>query len=416
MKGIFLIGMRFLFLWMSLGTYICSAKSMQMYERSDSSNICINVILDSVVSSTPQIAYLYSIYDGNNHIIDSAFVNGQNMITLSGYLPYQNKVELIFEKRGPVCIDIVMTPGDSICFRIPQEREVSSVNYIDIPGLRAQSEWVEYNKKNVQLRENMRMLANRMASTDSEVYEKMKKTYIQDSLNLHQLYVDLVSSDNPYLVDHSLLFLNMDYHEDSLYKDNLLKKFPDYKPIYRSYNIIMTPRKTEESKAIRKKIDRIKKTRTAIHYDSGVLAVKTEIGNQLNIMLHKEDGEVDTLSNYNGNFVLVEFWASWCLPCIEKMPDIIAAKERFTKDLDICAITIDRLPGAWKRRIETAKLIQMNHYIGVDFSNGKMFSDIEQLGIKAIPQNYLLDREGKIIAINIYGEELIKKLEELTKK
>ncbi len=399
-----------------LACLVSPARAMQMYERSDSGNIRLNVLLDSVVSSTPQIAYLYSIYDGNNHIIDSVNVNGQKMITLSGYLPYQNEVELIFEKRGPVCLGIILTPGDSICFKIPQEQNVSSVNYMEISGLTAQSEWVEYNKKNVQLRENMRMLANRMASTDSEVYEKMKKAYIQDSLKLHQLYVDLVSSDNPYLVDHSLLFLNMDYHEDSLYKDNLLKKFPGYKPIYRSYNIIKTPRKTEESRAIRKKIDRIKKKRTAIQYAGGVLAVKAELGNQLNILLHKEDGEIDSLSNYNGNFVLVEFWASWCIPCIEKMPDIIAAKERFTKELDICAITIDRLPGAWKRRIETAKLIQMNHYIGVDFSNGKMFSDIEQLGIKAIPQNYLLDREGKIIAINIYGEELIKKLEELTKK
>jgi hypothetical protein len=45
-----------------------------------------------------------------------------------------------------------------------------------------------------------------------------------------------------------------------------------------------------------------------------------------------------------------------------------------------------------------------------------MYPDIEALGFKSIPQNYLLDRNGKIIAINIYGGELIKKLEELTKE
>jgi hypothetical protein len=56
-----------------------------------------------------------------------------------------------------------------------------------------------------------------------------------------------------------------------------------------------------------------------------------------------------------------------------------------------------------------------NHFIGVDFNTGKIYPDIETLGFKSIPQNYLLDREGKVIAINIYGEELVKKLEELIK-
>ena len=54
----------------------------------------------------------------------------------------------------------------------------------------------------------------------------------------------------------------------------------------------------------------------------------------------------------------------------------------------------------------------MNHYMGID-SNKRMFKDIETLGIKSIPQNYLLGRDGKIIAINLDGDELISKLKEL---
>ena len=56
-----------------------------------------------------------------------------------------------------------------------------------------------------------------------------------------------------------------------------------------------------------------------------------------------------------------------------------------------------------------------SHFVGVDFSTGKIYPDIEALGFKSIPQNYLLDRNGKVIAINIYDEELVKKLEELIK-
>ena len=58
----------------------------------------------------------------------------------------------------------------------------------------------------------------------------------------------------------------------------------------------------------------------------------------------------------------------------------------------------------------------LHHFKGTD-EKGEIFTELKRLIAKGtIPQNYLLDREGKIIAINIYGEELIKKLEEVTKK
>ena len=68
---------------------------------------------------------------------------------------------------------------------------------------------------------------------------------------------------------------------------------------------------------------------------------------------------------------------------------------------------------AWKRSIEREGLQTLHHFKGTD-EKGEIYSEMKRLIVKGtIPQNYLLDREGRIIAINIYGESLIKKLEEL---
>ena len=127
------------------------------------------------------------------------------------------------------------------------------------------------------------------------------------------------------------------------------------------------------------------------------------------------NGETQSLGKFRGKYVLVDFWASWCKPCIDNMRPLIALQKKYANDFEVCAITLDKLPGAWKRRIESIGMQNFNHFIGVDFNTGKIYPDIETLGFKSIPQNYLLDREGKVIAINIYGEELVKKLEELIK-
>ena len=78
-----------------------------------------------------------------------------------------------------------------------------------------------------------------------------------------------------------------------------------------------------------------------------------------------------------------------------------------------CAITIDKSERAWKNAISNYHLEALNHYKAID-GNGELFADMRKLIVKGtIPQNYLLNKDGRIIAINIYGEELIKKLERL---
>ena len=383
------------------------------------SNIHIRVNIEPAIASTPQDVYLYTHYDSNTYLLDSIRTAGSTTLELKGYIPFQNKVMLTFEKRGAREISLILSPGDSISFDAPAESEIAFKNEVDIPQLSAQTEWNRYLHQNRILRSKRDSLISLIVHTpkaDTLRLQALQLQFDTDSLAIHDMYAGLANSDNPFLVDHSLIFLNIDYHEDYLYKDTLLKKFPDYRPFRLHYGLEASAMETPESKRIYAKMQKIKKDRASvIRFSNDTKKQNIKTGKKLDINLHRMNGETQSLGKFRGKYVLVDFWASWCKPCIDNMRPLIALQKKYANDFEVCAITLDKLPGAWKRRIESIGMQNFNHFIGVDFNTGKIYPDIETLGFKSIPQNYLLDREGKVIAINIYGEELVKKLEELIK-
>ena len=383
------------------------------------SNIHIRVNVEPAIASTPQDVFLYTHYNCNTYLLDSIRTDGSTTLELKGYIPFQNEVMLTFEKRGAREISLILAPGDSISFDAPAESEIAFKNEVNIPQLSAQTEWNCYLKQNRILRSKVDSLISLIVHTpkaDTLRLQALQLQFDTDSLAIHDMYAGLANSDNPFLVDHSLIFLNIDYHEDYLYKDTLLKKFPDYRPFRLHYGLEASAMETPESKRIYAKMQKIKKDRASvIRFSNDTKKQNIKTGKKLDINLHRMNGETQSLGKFRGKYVLVDFWASWCKPCIDNMRPLIALQKKYANDFEICAITLDKLPGAWKRRIESIGMQNFNHFIGVDFNTGKIYPDIETLGFKSIPQNYLLDREGKVIAINIYGEELVKKLEELIK-
>ena len=131
------------------------------------------------------------------------------------------------------------------------------------------------------------------------------------------------------------------------------------------------------------------------------------------ISLPSPRGDIIKLSSTRGSVVLLDFWASWCAPCRQENPNLVKAYARYHgKGFQIYQVSLDKTREAWLKGIQDDQLEQWIHV-----SDIKYWKSIVVLlyKIESIPCNFLLDKEGRIIASNLRGEMLEIRLAEIFK-
>ncbi|WP_262708981.1 TlpA disulfide reductase family protein [Winogradskyella algicola] len=141
------------------------------------------------------------------------------------------------------------------------------------------------------------------------------------------------------------------------------------------------------------------------------LKEQAEIGGQfIDFEMVDKNGELKKLSDLKGKIIFLDFWASWCAPCRKENPNLVKTYEKFKpKGFEIFAVSLDENKENWIKAIEKDKL---NWYHVNDLKgNGNKASLI--YGVEGIPDSFLIDQNGIIVARDLRGKELDKKLTEL---
>ena len=123
-------------------------------------------------------------------------------------------------------------------------------------------------------------------------------------------------------------------------------------------------------------------------------------------------GDTIKLSNIKGKIILIDFWASWCAPCRRNNPFLVYLYKKYkSKGLEIYGLSIDDEKERWLKAVRKDKLLwpQVMDNKGWDSPSALSY------GVDAIPANFLLDKNRILIARNLEGLDLEKKIKELLK-
>ena len=353
-------------LFLSFSTVLISKNAHHVPQK----NFSITIHVDSIIGQEKQLMYLYKLRDEGYSILDSAIIGGnKKSATLKGYTPYENEYSIIFSKRGPVNLIFIVKPNDKISVNITDADNKNAGFTIkkDIKGSPTTKKYAEFWEKLNHLILKRLKYENSMSTYG--ISNSLRKEY-KDSLNYYlaqkkKLIINtIINSKDPYIVYYQFpLSITLSTDSINLLTNRVKKEFSYYKPmgqlgINSGY---IEPNAT--AKEASEKIARIWKSRVMFKQEEQSTKKKTiQIGDVLNFSLTDTDGKTNFFSKYKGKYILVDFWASWCIPCVKEMPNIQYIQKEFSKELVVCAISMDKDHRTWKKAIKDFELSDLINF------------------------------------------------------
>ncbi|MBO7299874.1 MAG: AhpC/TSA family protein [Tidjanibacter sp.] len=232
-------------------------------------------------------------------------------------------------------------------------------------------------------------------------------TFARKQNELFQPIIDGSVSDE----EMPMLFVKMEELVNESYEENKDNLWGAYIFMQSKYRELSAEEILETVAGYPKDVQKMDEIVTLKEYAENML--KTEIGKPYtNIVLPNVNGEEVSLQSVveANKYVLIDFWASWCRPCMGEMPYLLDAYAQFhDKGFEIYGVSLDENAEAWKGTIEK----QGMKWVNVSEVTGWQTQAVQDYSVNSIPANFLIDGEGKIVAKNLRGEALVETLTEL---
>jgi thiol-disulfide isomerase/thioredoxin len=352
-----------------------------------------------------ELIYLDELRSNDLKTVDSVAVSGEGTFSFSRKIESSSFYLLKTDQTN--FLTMLLEPGQKMSLKA----YFDSLNYpISLSGSKGTELMAEYNMK---LRQTIRELSGLRG-----IYLKNLGTpelpMVMDSLdNIAQNYLTDMNSYTKTYIDQNLnslvslvaLYQQVAPGEYILHPEKDLRYFlkvdsslslnyPDYEPV----------------KSLHAQVQEMA---TVSAPGKEIAPVSGENSEAPEISLPTPLGDTIKLSSTRGNVVLLDFWASWCSPCRAENPNLIKAYNLWHRQgFEIYQVSLDKTREDWLKGIKDDHLEKWIHVSDVKYWNSPVVTIYH---IESIPANFLLDREGRIIATNLRGETLQTKLAELFK-
>lgn len=388
----------FIFLLLVLSAYSSGIKE-------EKKNVEITLLLDKDMTEVEQNVYVWSFVSGNEQRIwDSVYVAPHSdSVTLRAYTPAGNYFMVIFDKVGPSSLNVYANPGDRVKMRVGS-RDRNTVFKKAEEGdfhndcvesiLSKRPDWIKKHE------------ADELGNKDSLDYYNRK---------LIEAYKDeIYHAKSPYLAFSGVGMIDM-YFEDIVTSDSI-RYFKNYvKERYSDDPRAQSDYVRDPSPEGLAQANKIKEINMRRNINENVLR-NTKLGNRLKLALPDVDDKIVSLDDLPDEaYVYVDIWASWCGPCRRQFPTIKKVHEKYAGFLTVYAISIDLNHTLWKEAIAKDGTKEFVHVTGAN-NLREVVPEVRLLGIERIPRNFLLDKQKKIIAVDLTGDELMQRMDSLVGK